>query len=216
MEKRYEHLSCEASVQQQWHNENTYAMENNPGPLFSIDTPPPTVSGKLHIGHIFSYTQTDIIARYKRMTGHSVFYPFGFDDNGLPTERFVEKKLKIKGHEIARSQFIKLCIQESLIAADQFKILWQKMGLSIDWRLTYSTISDSSRALSQKSFIELFKKNYIYRKQEPALYCATCRTSVAQAELDDKETPSLFNDITFTDSNGNNLTIATTRPELLP
>jgi valyl-tRNA synthetase len=216
MEKKYEHLSCEAAVQQQWNAEKTYTAANNPGPLFSIDTPPPTVSGKLHIGHIFSYTQTDIIARYKRMTGRSVFYPFGFDDNGLPTERYVEKKLAIKGHELPRSEFIALCIKESLEAAEQFKALWQKMGLSADWDLVYSTISDSSRAISQKSFIELFKKNYIYRKQEPALYCATCRTSVAQAELDDKETPSLFNDITFKDSDGNDLTIATTRPELLP
>ena len=216
MEKRYEHQTGEAAAQQQWSAEQTYALENNPGPLYSIDTPPPTVSGKLHIGHIFSYTQTDIIARYKRMSGFSVFYPFGFDDNGLPTERYVEKKCDVRGHEMSRSAFIALCIKESLEAADQFKTLWQKMGLSADWQETYATISDQSRKISQESFIKLFEKNYIYRKQEPALYCTTCRTSVAQAELDDKQIPSFFSDITFKDSDGNDLTIATTRPELLP
>lgn len=216
MEKRYDHQLCEAAAQQQWETNKTYAMENNPGKLYSIDTPPPTVSGTLHIGHIFSYTQTDIIARYKRMNGFSVFYPFGFDDNGLPTERYVEKKRNVRGHEVSRSEFIAMCIEESHAAAQTFKNLWQKMGLSADWSKTYSTISDDSRKISQESFIELFNKNYVYRKQEPALYCTTCRTSVAQAELDDLELPSSFNDIIFKDSDGNDLTIATTRPELLP
>jgi len=216
MEKKYAHLVCEATAQKQWETENTYAMENNPGPLYSIDTPPPTVSGKLHIGHIFSYTQTDILARFQRMSGHCVFYPFGFDDNGLPTERYVEKKHDIRGHAMKRSDFIALCTQESALAAEQFKQLWQRMGLSADWRLTYSTISPSTRKISQQSFVDLYNKGYIYRKQEPALYCTTCRTSVAQAELDDKEVPSFFNDIIFKDSDGNDLIIATTRPELLP
>src|SRR5579863_3570463 len=216
MEKRYEHQTSEATAQQQWETNATYAMENNPGKLYSIDTPPPTVSGNLHIGHIFSYTQTDIIARYKRMNGFSVFYPFGFDDNGLPTERYVEKKRNVRGHEMSRSEFIALCTQESHEAAEIFKKLWQKMGLSADWNETYSTISNDSRKISQESFIELFNKGYIYRKQEPALYCTTCRTSVAQAELDDLQVPSFFNDIIFKDSDGNDLIIATTRPELLP
>ena len=216
MEKRYDHQISEAATQQQWEAEKTYALENNPGKLFSIDTPPPTVSGTLHIGHIFSYTQTDLIARYKRMNGFSVFYPFGFDDNGLPTERYVEKKRNVRGHEMSRSDFIALCIQESLDAAQIFKKLWQRMGLSADWNHVYSTISDQSRKISQESFIELYKKNYVYRKQEPALYCTTCRTSVAQAELDDQELPSFFNDIIFKDSDGNDLIIGTTRPELLP
>jgi len=216
MEKRYEHHQCEPATQQKWATEKTYAMENNPGKVFSIDTPPPTVSGTLHIGHIFSYTQTDIVARYKRMNGFSVFYPFGFDDNGLPTERYVEKKRSIRAHEMSRSDFIAVCIEESLNAAETFKKLWQRMGLSADWSLVYSTISDNVRRISQESFLELYKKDYIYRKQEPALYCTTCRTSVAQAELDDQELPSLFNDIIFKDSDGNDLIIGTTRPELLP
>ena len=105
MEKKYDHLTSEAAAQKLWEQQNIYSAENNPGPLYSIDTPPPTVSGSLHIGHIFSYTQTDIIARYARMQGNSVFYPFGFDDNGLPTEKYVEKKLDVRAHEMKRSEF---------------------------------------------------------------------------------------------------------------
>src|SRR3989337_1165822 len=98
MEKQFDHKKAQQQAREKWENELTYAGENNSGKLYSIDTPPPTVSGTLHIGHIFSYTQTDIIARYKRMQGYSVFYPFGFDDNGLATERFVEKKREITAH----------------------------------------------------------------------------------------------------------------------
>src|ERR1700722_3694834 len=205
MEKKYDPTASEAAAQELWHKNDTYAAKNNPGPLYSIDTPPPTVSGSLHIGHIFSYTQTDIIARYKRMSGFSVFYPFGFDDNGLPTERFVEKKRDIKAHVVGRSAFINVCLEETKLAEHAFTDLWQKMGLSADWDHTYSTISDEVRALSQASFIDLYKKGFVYRTDEPALYCTTCRTSVAQAELDDKELPSTFNDIVFKDAYGNDL-----------
>ena len=158
MEKRYDHKQAEPAAQKQWLQEKTYSHTNNPGPVFSIDTPPPTVSGNLHIGHIFSYTQTDIIARFKRMQGHSVFYPFGFDDNGLPTEKYVEKKCKIRAHDMQRTEFINLCLKETQGVEDQFKQLWQRMGLSADWDNTYSTISESVRALSQESFIDLYKK----------------------------------------------------------
>jgi len=216
MEKQFDHLSHQQRLAHQWESAKTYSAPNNPGPQFSIDTPPPTVSGSLHIGHLFSYTQTDIIARYKRMTGLSVFYPFGFDDNGLPTEKYVEKKLNISAHAMGRTEFIKVCLKETHGVEEEFKQLWQTMGLSVDWNLCYSTISDSTRKISQQSFIELYKKRYIYRKNEPALYCTTCRTSVAQAELDDMEVPSHFNDIVFTASNGDELSIGTTRPELLP
>ena len=216
MEKRYNHQQSESEAQQLWETQQTYSVKNNPGPTYTIDTPPPTISGNLHIGHIFSYTQTDILARYKRMNGFSVFYPFGFDDNGLPTERYVEKKRKVRGHTMPRSEFTQLCITESKEAAKDFKELWQRMGLSADWNSLYSTISDSTRKISQTSFIELYKKGYVYRKYEPALYCTTCRTSVAQAELDDQELPSMFNNIIFKDAQGNDLIVATTRPELLP
>lgn len=216
MEAKYDHLSAEKQAQELWKSNNTYAAVNFSGPLYSIDTPPPTVSGSLHIGHIFSYTQTDIIARYKRMSGFSVLYPFGFDDNGLPTERYVEKKLNIRSHTLPRSEFIGLCLKETELAGQQFKALWQQMGLSADWSVCYSTISPTTQKLAQESFIALYKKGHIYRDQEPALYCTACRTTVAQAELDDIEKPSTFNDIVFKDAQGRDLIISTTRPELLP
>ncbi len=215
MEKKYDHLVAEKQAQDFWASENVYTAENNPGQLYSIDTPPPTVSGALHIGHIFSYTQTDIIARYKRMSGYSVFYPFGFDDNGLPTERFVEKKLQVSPYQMTRSAFIELCLKETHSVEDQFKQLWQRIGLSVDWSACYSTIDENTRRISQKSFIELYKKEYVYRKDEPALYCTSCRTSVAQAELDDVELPAVFYDVAFKDHHNNNLVISTTRPELI-
>ncbi len=215
MEKRFDFQAEQEKLIKKWQKEQTYKPKNNPGPLFTIDTPPPTVSGSLHIGHIFSYTQTDIIARYKRMNGHSVFYPFGFDDNGLPTERFVEKKLKIRPQDLGRSEFIKKCLEQTQIVEKEFEDLWQNIGLSVDWDSVYSTISEPVRRLSQESFIELLKKGYVYRKDEPAIYCTTCRTSVAQAELDDIQKDTFFNDIVFVDKDGKDLVISTTRPELL-
>lgn len=214
MDKKYDHHSSEKAAQELWQAQNTYSIANNPGRLYSIDTPPPTVSGSLHIGHIFSYTQTDIIARYKRMSGYSVFYPFGFDDNGLPTEKFVEKKLEIHAHSMKRSEFIAVCLKETAVVEQQFEDLWKRIGLSVDWSACYSTIDERSRYLSQLSFIELYKKGFVYRKAEPALYCTNCRTTVAQAELDDLEKASTFNDVVFK-TEGKELIIGTTRPELL-
>lgn len=216
MEKKYNHQAAQQTAQNLWKNNNIYHHSKHPGALYAIDTPPPTVSGTLHIGHIFSYTQTDIIARHKRMQGNSVFYPFGFDDNGLPTERYVEKKCNVRAHTMKRSEFIALCIAESQKASQDFKQLWQNMGISADLENTYSTISDTSRAISQRSFLELLAQKSVYRRFEPAIYCTACRTSVAQAELDDAQHPSHFNTIAFTDFAGNDLLIATTRPELLP
>lgn len=215
MEPTYNALNAEQSVQALWELNKVYTTGNNPGPLFSIDTPPPTVSGALHIGHVFSYTQADIVARYKRMQGFSVFYPFGFDDNGLATERFVEKKCGVSALRIGRSAFIQLCLSQTAEAEKQFEELWRRMGLSIDWSLCYSTISGQSRRISQQSFIELYKKGFIYRKEEPAPYCTVCYTSVAQAELEDAEKHSIISDIVFTAADGTELLIATTRPELI-
>lgn len=218
MEKKYDHQIHEPKIKKFWQDNATYSLalqdiENRP--LFSIDTPPPTVSGSLHIGHIFSYTHTDLIARYKRMSGHAVFYPFGFDDNGLPTERFVEKKRGITAFGTGRSKFIKLCLEETVEVEKKFQELWQAIGLSIDWNHWYSTIDARTRTISQQSFIELYNKKFVYRKQEPALYCTTCYTSVAQAELDDAEKATLFTTIPFTGADGKTLPIATTRPEFL-
>jgi valyl-tRNA synthetase len=216
MEHTYNPSLSEKAMQELWESQKTYAAPTHAERLFSIDTPPPTVSGSLHIGHVFSYTQTDIIARFKRMDGFSVFYPFGFDDNGLATERFVEKKCNVSAFQLGRSAFIELCLKETVEAEQLFENLWRRMGLSIDWSKCYSTISPQARRISQKSFIDLFKKGVVYRKDEPALYCPTCRTSVAQAELDDQDKSSTFNNIIFKSSDGKDLVIATTRPEFLP
>src|SRR3972149_7697017 len=123
MDKQYNYKESETKAHELWERELTYARENNPGKLYNIDTPPPTISGSLHIGHIFSYTQTDIIARFKRMQGFSVFYPFGFDDNGLPTERFVEKKRGIVAHKLSRTEFINICLEETQEVEKQFEEL---------------------------------------------------------------------------------------------
>lgn len=215
MSTHFDHLAFEKEAHELWQKTGVYRLsETNSSLIFSIDTPPPTVSGKLHIGHIFSYTQTDIIARYWRMTGRPVFYPFGFDDNGLPTERFVEKQRGVTAHTLGRSAFIAVCLEETALVEKQFEALWKKVGLSVDWDACYSTIDAERRKISQASFIELYKKDFIYRRDEPALYCTVCRTSVAQAELDDAEKPSHFNDIVFM-CEGEKLTVGTTRPELL-
>lgn len=217
MDKQYNSKSSELQIQQLWEQEKIYHFKaGDDREVYSIDTPPPTVSGSLHIGHVFSYTQTDLIARYKRLRGFNVFYPMGFDDNGLPTERFVEKKHGIKGHNMKRSDFLSLCLKETDAVEKIFEQLWRSIGLSVDWNKLYSTISPLARKVSQCSFIELFKKGHAYRKAEPSLFCTTCRTSVAQAELDSAELPSTFNDIHFAGPNGEKLLIATTRPELLP
>jgi len=218
MDKQYSHHAVEAEMRQLWSEHNIYHREYHPGPLYSIDTPPPTVSGSLHIGHVFSYTQTDIIARYKRMSGYSVFYPFGFDDNGLPTERFVEQQRGISAHNCARDAFIQACLEETSKAEEQFTDLWKRIGLSVDWDACYSTIDATTRRISQASFITLYRKGYIYRAHEPALYCTSYQTSVAQADLEDVEKQTYFTTIAFTtaDDQQRELQIGTTRPELLP
>ncbi len=217
MDKVYDYLKYEQEARALWQRENSNSFQENSEKLvYSIDTPPPTVSGTLHIGHVFSYTHADLIARYKRMQGYNVFYPMGYDDNGLPTERFVEKKNNIKAHLMKRGDFIALCLKETHEVEKLFEQLWQKMGLSIDWSRTYSTIAENVRGLSQRSFIELHQKGFAYRKNEPALYCTSCRTSVAQAELDSTEVTTTFNNLIFETEDKQQVIIATTRPELLP
>lgn len=216
MENRYDHIAYDAQMRLLWQNTKVYETKTEGFTPFTIDTPPPTVSGSLHIGHIFSYTHTDIIARYKRMTGHNVFYPFGFDCNGLATERFVEKKHNTHVAKIGREKFIELCLETTEEMKVKFVELWQTMGLSANFDRTYSTISPEVQKIAQESFIRLVKKGFCYIKEEPALYCTRCRTTVAQAELDDVESATTFNNIAFSNKEGKQLIIATTRPELLP
>lgn len=214
-EKRYDGLAVEKEMQRFWEDNNIYKFVPDVShPLYSIDTPPPTVSGSLHIGHIFSYTQAEMIARFRRMQGYNVFYPFGFDDNGLPSERLVEKETGIKAHDIPRSQFQKSCIEITKKYEDEFMNLWKSMGFSCDWNLQYTTISSNTQRLSQKSFLELAKAGHAYIKESPVLWCTECQTSIAQAELDSKEIETYFHYIPFGEGKIT-VEIATTRPELL-
>lgn len=207
-----------------WQENNVYKynLASSKKDSYVIDTPPPTVSGNLHMGHIFSYTHTDIIARFKRMNGMDVYYPMGFDDNGLPTERLVEKKNSVKATKMDRASFVELCKKTIVEEEEKFRNLFKKIGLSVDWSLEYQTISDDTKFISQSSFLDLVEKGHIYRKDQPMLWDTVDQTALAQAEIEDKEFESHMNYIVFTcdDSNKNTnkteLHIATTRPEMLP
>jgi len=215
MEKNYNFGQIEKQMQEFWEKEQIYKFnQNDEGKIYSIDTPPPTVSGSLHIGHIFSYTQAEMIARFKRMQGYNVFYPFGFDDNGLPTERLVERDEGILAKNMPRSEFIEKCIKITGKYEAEFKQLWQSLGFSVDWSLQYETISPAVRKISQALFLELVQMGKAYTKDSPVLWCTECQTSIAQAELDSKDIDSTFNYIPFI-VDGKLLQVATTRPELL-
>lgn len=215
MEKHYDFKQAEKQMQQLWQAEQIYKFDSsNPGEVYSIDTPPPTVSGSLHIGHLFSYTQAEMIARFRRMQGYNVFYPFGFDDNGLPTERLVEREEGIFAKDLPRSEFIKKCTATTRKYETEFKELWTSLGFSVDWSLQYETISPEVRKISQALFLELAETGKAYTKESPVLWCTECQTSIAQAELDTADIDSTFNYIPFmVDSKP--VEVATTRPELL-
>jgi len=202
-------------LERMWEENDIYKYQHGKcRKVFSIDTPPPTVSGKLHIGHVFSYTQAEMIARFKRMQGFDVFYPFGFDDNGLPTERLVEKDESIRAADVPRTEFRNRCMHTIEKYEDEFKTLWKRLGFSVDWSLQYQTVSTLSQKISQKSFLELVKMKKAYMKESPVLWCTEGQTSIAQAELETKECETIFNYLNFKTSLGE-LLIATTRPELL-
>ncbi|MFB9070080.1 valine--tRNA ligase [Citricoccus parietis] len=231
----------EDKLSARWRAEGTYAFEADTTreQVYSIDTPPPTASGSLHVGHMFSYTQTDVLARYQRMNGKNVFYPMGWDDNGLPTERRVQNyygvrcdptKPYIPGYQppekpaknqrdwdvVSRRNFIELC--EELAVEDEkvFENLFTRLGLSVDWSLTYRTIDDTSRAVSQRGFLRNLASGDAYMAEAPTLWDVTFRTAVAQAELEDREVPGAYHRIPFFTAAGEKVFIETTRPELLP
>lgn len=214
---QYDTAAIEKKWQKYWAEKRIYAWQNDAPreKTYVIDTPPPTVSGTLHMGHVFSYTQADFIARYQRMKGMDVFYPMGFDDNGLPTERLVEKTKKIRAVDLSREAFIAECLSVSEEARAEFRALFESIALSVDWDQEYHTISDEVRRLSQLSFLDLVQKDHCYRALRPFYWDPVDQTAIAQAEIVDKELPSFQNTILF-EAEGTTLPIMTTRPELLP
>jgi valyl-tRNA synthetase len=230
----------ESALTQRWLAEGTYKFnpDTTREQVYSIDTPPPTASGSLHVGHMFSFTQTDVQARYMRMTGKNVFYPMGWDDNGLPTERRVQNYYGVRCDPaipynadyrppaqpaknqrdfdvVSRQNFIELC--EELAVEDEkvFENLFQTLGLSVDWDLTYRTIDDTSRAVSQRAFLANLAAGDAYMAEAPTLWDVTFRTAVAQAELEDRDVPGAYYRYPFFTEDGHKVFIETTRPELL-
>ena len=215
--KRYDPKEAEPRWQKFWQKEKCYVFnEKGKGKIYSIDTPPPYASADhLHVGHGMHYSQFEFVARFKRMQGFNVFFPMGYDDNGLPTERFVEKKCKVNKNKVSRKEFIKLCMKESEKAGKTYHELFTRLGFSIDWNLLYHTIGEKAMRVAQKSFIDLYRKGRLERTDYPTTWCTTCRTTIAQADLENMEMSSHFNDIVFK-CGGKELIISTTRPELLP
>jgi valyl-tRNA synthetase len=217
-----------------WQEEGTYTFDRSKerADVYAIDTPPPTVSGELHMGHVFSYTHTDTVARFQRMRGKHVFYPIGWDDNGLPTERRVQNVYGVRpdpslpydpalvpaeatGKTISRRNFIELC--RKLMAEDEvvFEALWRRLGLSVDWSLRYATIGDRAQAVSQRAFLDNLARGEAYTAEAPTLWDIGFRTAVAQAELEDRERPGAYYKLRFHGPDGP-VEVDTTRPELLP
>jgi valyl-tRNA synthetase len=221
-----------------WEADGVYRFDRHAprARVFAIDTPPPTVSGSLHVGHVFSYTHTDVIARYQRMCGRAVCYPMGWDDNGLPTERRVQNYYGVRcdpslpydpGFEppaqpgkrpinVSRPNFVELCAR--LTADDEvvFERLWRHLGLSVDWSMTYATIGRDAQRVSQLAFLRLLDKGRAYQLEAPTLWDVDFRTAVAQAELEDREMPGAYHTIRFARPDGGAIEIDTTRPELIP
>jgi len=215
--KQYDFAATEKKWREAWLASGTYAWDPSVprDQSYVIDTPPPTVSGVLHIGHVYSYTQTDLIARFQRMSGKNVFYPIGFDDNGLPTERLVEKRRNIRATDMSLEEFIRICHEEVQEAEQDFRNLFREIGLSVDWTLEYQTISPSSRRISQMSVLDMFGQDHLYRQMQPTLWDPVDRTAIAQAEVVEKESPGTMWQVAFDLANGGTLEIATTRPELM-
>ncbi len=211
----YNPREMEPKIQKFWEDQEIFRFQkDSEAPIYSIDTPPRTLSGTIHMGHAMSYSQMEFIARYKRMRGYNVFFPMGFDDNGLATERYVEDKYNVNAREMKREEFIDLCLKETVIGGEYFRKVWTSLGISCDWTTLYSTIDEHCRRVAQRSFIELYNMGYLERKEDPITWCPLCETAIAQAELEDKTEKTVLTTIRFT-CHGSTLPIATTRPEFL-
>ena len=216
--KEYCFLEQEKFWQQWWQDQKLYAWDSavDRKDTFVVDTPPPTVSGQLHMGHVCSYTQTDFIVRFQRMLGKNIFYPIGFDDNGLPTERLVERVKGVRAKDVDRQSFQQLCKAVVDEAEGKFRLLFKTIALSVDWALEYQTISPLSCKLSQMSFLDLLKKGEIYRNEQPILWDPGDGTALSQADLEDRPMEGVMNVLQFCHESTNApLLVATTRPELL-
>lgn len=220
----FDPAEAEPRLQAAWAATALYRFDPaDPRPVFAIDTPPPTVSGEIHIGHVYSYVQAEAMVRFWRMQGRSIFYPFGFDDNGLPTERYVERSRGIRARDIGRAAFVRACLETSAEVEARFEEFWRRLGMSVDWSQRYSTISPLAQRTSQWSFLDLYRKGRIYRAQAPNPWCVECETAVAQAEMEDAARETTFYTLAFALDSSTApgpqfpvLPIATTRPELLP
>src|SRR6476661_6111239 len=220
-----------------WEADRTYAFDRTKSreQIFSIDTPPPTVSGSLHMGSVFGYAQTDVLARQRRMLGYELFYPMGWDDNGLATERRVQNYYGVRCDPslpvepdftppekpgdreipISRQRFVELC--DTLVVEDEkkFEELWRRLGLSVDWTLTYTTIGKTAQRTSQRAFLRNLARGEAYRADAPTLWDVDYRTAVAQAELEDRERDGAYYTLLFHRADGSgDVKIDTTRPEL--
>jgi len=215
MSKHYESKEVEPHLRKLWSNLKIFNFNPKKSKIFSIDTPPPTVSGKLHVGHVMHYSQFDFVARFKRMQGFNVFFPFGFDNNGLATEILTEKQHKITAEYVGREKFIQLVQQTSQEFIERYKNVWNHVGMSCDWSFVYQTIEPRVQKISQLSFLDLYKKKRIYQDKKPIIWCPKCKTAIAQVETEDKDFSSHLCYIEFETEVGK-ITIATTRPELMP
>ena len=199
-----------------WDRNDTYAFtDDGKDKIFSIDTPPPTVSGELHMGHSFSYVHQDIIARYRRMRGFNVFYPMGLDENGLPTEKLAEKMLGRRGSDMPKEDFIAACIKAGEEGGKKIISIFSQLGISANLKNPYRTYSAESRRISQSMFLDLVEKKRAYREKGPVVVCPTCRTAISQIDMKDMQRETDFYFLRFEGLDGESIDIATTRPELL-
>ncbi|WP_049987937.1 valine--tRNA ligase [Halobellus rufus] len=223
----YDPETVEQKWQERWVDDETYAYEgsaDDPDTAFSIDSPPPTVSGSLHWGHVYGFTLQDFVARFNRMRGKDVYFPFGYDDNGIASERLAEEELDVRHQDYERREFQRMTREVCQQYEAEFTEKMQSLGISIDWEQTYQTISPEVQRISQLSFIDLYEQGREYRQRAPAIWCPECETAISQVETEDDEQPSHFHDIAFEVvesenpdvADGETFTISTTRPELLP